>query len=870
MDYDWWLRELQGCDIAILKLLDDGSGSCINLARQARHEFDIMPVVRLWRDRPNPGTLRQQALDTVDRYVQGGITKWFEPNNEPNLPDEWQQGQWPDSLAENARQVMLDWMVDAERIINRGGYPGFPSLAECGLHAECSSIRWYNAAFDFLANQHYDRAKAIFENGAWLAVHDAVLNHLWTEEDEWHFEYPYDPRWPKTVETDDNSLIGHQLPVKRLWEKFGLTVPVMSTEGGVFYVEGMAWDSRYPAVTEWNHAVWTTKMYEWLARYQARYPWYYGMMPWLAADVLWGHPVSPWAEQCWWQVGRTLQVVGELKQYPQMMHATPLPPGSYGEEIGDTTPIPPIPPIPPAPLPPEYDGFERPPGDNGLGIHFGLEQRLVGSELATDITRAQGMGLSWGVIAFAAGEDVMLAAARTMWDAGIMPIVRKVLTRIGGQYDFARDTRMLVEAGIPAYVQIFNEPSDDREWNDNRPPDYKEKWAGWWIQKAREVASAGGHPGLQCLHPDELQTVMNFLPADDPLWRQMWFCSHNYGLNHPPDFEEDYWGVLGFEVFARMFEQHLGGYVPPIICGEGGWLYKAYDDHRFPMVDDTLHAQYHVEMFNWFKSGVLSNGSPLPDYLFATCPWILADFSDEAWYGFTERTLTIDGVTAMSDFVRAGGGMEELLKKYNLIVEPFTGPSGFRLVGLTERCEAANCDVWVEDINGNPLTEHPVRWGWPDGAVWQNTGPDGKTGFGMAHSAYYNPSEGEHGPHWTYVGDGRSDELRGIGMIAGTVHCTVNPTFRYIEESPDDPLKVILPLAEDMLGAIPVPSDWAFPSMASSHGANYQVGGYQQVDIKGELWAFQTFTNDDQSRYGVAYAPEGKWHLTDWAWIPRD
>jgi hypothetical protein len=135
------------------------------------------------------------------------------------------------------------------------------------------------------------------------------------------------------------------------------------------------------------------------------------------------------------------------------------------------------------------------------------------------------------------------------------------------------------------------------------------------------------------------------------VWERVWFCSHNYGLNHPPEWRENSWCVLGFQFFVEIFRSRLG-FVPPVVCGEGGWLYGAYDDHRYPRVDGHLHARYTREMYEWFRTGRLSNGEPLPDYLFAVCPWILSGPSDEAWYGFTTKVLTIQAVKDIPHFVR--------------------------------------------------------------------------------------------------------------------------------------------------------------------------------------------------------------------------
>jgi hypothetical protein len=236
--------------------------------------------------------------------------------------------------------------------------------------------------------------------------------------------------------------------------------------------------------------------------------------------------------------------------------------------------------------------------------------------------------------------------------------VCRQVTEINKSYPFDRDARVLIQHGIPAYIQIFNEPSDHREWERGRPNDYVHKWAGLWAQKATEVYNAGGYPGLQCLQTEELEAAIDALGPNSQVWERVWFCAHNYGLNHPPDWREDHWCVLGFKFFADVFERRLG-FVPPVICGEGGWLYGAYDDHRYPRVDGMVHARYTRELFEWFRHGKLSNGETLPDYLFAVCPWILSGPSDEAWYGFTTKVLTIQAVNDIPDFVRASSASQD-------------------------------------------------------------------------------------------------------------------------------------------------------------------------------------------------------------------
>ena len=76
-------------------------------------------------------------------------------------------------------------------------------------------------------------------------------------------------------------------------------------------------------------------------------------------------------------------------------------------------------------------------------------------------------------------------------------------------------------------------------------------------------------------------------------------------------------------------------------------------------------------MFDWFASGMLSNGEPLPDYLFSITPWIAGSFTygGQNWWGNWlspdgKLTQTIEAVQAMPVFVRRfswdGSGTHEI------------------------------------------------------------------------------------------------------------------------------------------------------------------------------------------------------------------
>jgi hypothetical protein len=339
-----------------------------------------------------------------------------------------------------------------------------------------------------------------------------------------------------------------------------------------------------------------------------------------------------------------------------------------------------------------YADWPCPPNDNGLGIHAGLD--CSDAAVSADVKRATTLNLKW-VLLVPEDSSELKSAAQAYWENGIMPVVRPRCL-VDEEHDFARDARMLQQMDIPAYVQVYNAPEQPEEWKSGKVN--MTAFATRWLARAREVVDVDGYPGLQVNSIEDLNTVLAEAKAQglEHLFRHSWFCCHNYGLNRPArypyddpnqkglpvqhtDWEfagtvdqvnrwreegkhpgqtvyDDYECVLGFLAYARVFEEQLG-FVPPIICGEGGWEYGDLTDRRYPKVSDFLHQAHHMAMFAWFRDGVLPDGNALPECLFAVCPWLLSG-SDEpaAWYDGPEgtRQQTVAAVAAMPRFVREG------------------------------------------------------------------------------------------------------------------------------------------------------------------------------------------------------------------------
>jgi len=329
-NWEWVAGELAAMGIHWVKVLDDGAGSSKEICRRLI-AMGIKVIVRLYRPRPNPGKLQGLAttvprnpwllsaanLSTVEALVAIGV-EFFEVNNEPNVPEEWDPAAWQaSSLADKAKIVAYNWMSDAENVIKRGGRPAFPALAPCGHTPEFGSVLWYEAMFKAL-QRYQPSVTSLFNRGAWLAVHVGPVNHFYRDnKGQWRFEYPYDPicqadKPGLTIYQDDNGLLGYRVPQKMLKDLFGVEPLILSTEGGIFAPKG-GWeqkDSRYPGIDYQRHAEGTVQMFAWA---QEHAPDLGTVCCWLIGNDKFGHPDPQWNQDAWYRKEVTLPVVEAMK-----------------------------------------------------------------------------------------------------------------------------------------------------------------------------------------------------------------------------------------------------------------------------------------------------------------------------------------------------------------------------------------------------------------------------------------------------------------------------------------------------------------------------------------------------------------------------
>ncbi len=376
-DLQFWIDELKAMQIKWVKALDDGGGSSIELC-QALLANDIMPVVRVYRERPNPGHIGGREIDAIERLIAAGV-HYIETNNEPDLPAEWENNHRPD----NWLDIVVDnFIYDADVIQGFGGLPAFPAM---GPGSKANGIA-----------KVVERGRIdIFEQGAWLAIHNYTLNHpldypydlvnqegkpLTQEEYDrlaaWQYSHltweeiqalgidisreDYDKfnRWawdgrtmaqvnavradhknPGATIFDDASCFGAwELFGQFVYEALGFYIPIISTEGGP--VVGWGDDDRYAKVNPTTQADWQMAITGFLQ--DEAPPWYFSVCTWLLASVPMGDFNPAWDQMSWYTHAWDLQfgldgqlpIVQLLKDTPAQIRHELRPPGDMAAVTG--------------------------------------------------------------------------------------------------------------------------------------------------------------------------------------------------------------------------------------------------------------------------------------------------------------------------------------------------------------------------------------------------------------------------------------------------------------------------------------------------------------------------------------------------------
>ncbi|MBI3384598.1 hypothetical protein HY030_00175 [Candidatus Gottesmanbacteria bacterium] len=306
------------------------------------------------------------------------------------------------------------------------------------------------------------------------------------------------------------------------------------------------------------------------------------------------------------------------------------------------------PPSPPAPVLDNYDSryaceAPRPEGDTGLVFHGPLSGYRNEDKGGFDQVMRLARDLKGRWMVMYPGDTGQAAfAAKEAKEFGMMPIIRPKNLIDDGFIDWKGYVTAAQSAGFQSpYIQIFNEPGDDREYKSGNPN--LDLFADKWVKAARDIVAAGGRPGLQIQSREALDAVLRRISKDDPLWQKVWFSLHNYADNKAPPEQnaraEDDPVFLSFERWGDVWQSRIG-FVPPTLTTEGGWEEKPAEGCAGATAtsgcvpneaEKQRIADYNKRAYiDSLTTGKLPNGKPLPDYMLGLNPaFILSNFGND-------------------------------------------------------------------------------------------------------------------------------------------------------------------------------------------------------------------------------------------------
>lgn len=283
--WEAWLALLKDMRIHWYKQCDNGDPNDTQVLEWCKRlqAAGITPIIRYLQPQQFPDPLPAPFFAKMRLYAAAGLP-WAEIGNEPNLDHEW-QSEWRNTpsevrmshaLPEVIRHVAEAWVADAQLAVQAGVKPAFYAFAPTdwrgGSHPHYSSVFFTQKVVAYLAQHHRAAVLQLFnEQGAWIAVHAAT------------YEQPldFDPFAQPGGVVWDMTLRSYEVVLKAFEQSFGSalnlkSIPVLSTEGGVFTPDSNSMSGHDRLHSNEEHAERTVAMFKWLEAHsplQAMCPW---------------------------------------------------------------------------------------------------------------------------------------------------------------------------------------------------------------------------------------------------------------------------------------------------------------------------------------------------------------------------------------------------------------------------------------------------------------------------------------------------------------------------------------------------------------------------------------------------------------------
>jgi hypothetical protein len=312
-DWSFWKEQIVAMNLKWVKILDDGDGSAEGLVKRLV-DLQVMPVVRFYKEEPNPGHISAREANTARRYAQMGAM-YFETNNEPDLALEWKDRKRPNNWLDI---VVNNFIIEADMIREAGGYLLFPAFGPGGRGNPFKLIvqKGRRDILDGncgLAIHNYCLGRPLAYPNDPITLHGQPLTQQeWEEQGGmWAWEMGYEKvnehrrrlaNPNASIMTDSTCFRAFEYFDALVQEAVGHSIPIFTTEGGYNVGQRAGTtagdDPRCPKPTPERASQLTDDMFRYLEEEAPDY--YFACMPWLIAVSrigIWGDAFEnqgPW------------------------------------------------------------------------------------------------------------------------------------------------------------------------------------------------------------------------------------------------------------------------------------------------------------------------------------------------------------------------------------------------------------------------------------------------------------------------------------------------------------------------------------------------------------------------------------------------
>lgn len=255
---DRFVREAKQMGASWMVILNDGTniGNNDYLVRRLV-ENGIEPIMRIYTHRGEPIT--GDLVGMVRHYTALGV-RYFQPYNEPNLPEEN-----PDGRVSVASYVDR-WIPAARAILEGGGLPGLGALAPGAPVDDVAFLR-------STLRQLRSRGETDLLDRAWISMHNYTFNR------------------PIDYQEDSNGFLKFRWYDRLVRQELGRSLPIIGTEGGPRLGDRI--DPRFPPVDENRRNQLTLDTFRYLER---REPYLFAHTQWVLANEAGGGHDPSWRD----------------------------------------------------------------------------------------------------------------------------------------------------------------------------------------------------------------------------------------------------------------------------------------------------------------------------------------------------------------------------------------------------------------------------------------------------------------------------------------------------------------------------------------------------------------------------------------------